>query len=417
MTHTVVQHKRDENLRRPLEGVFKKPILFSIVFSLICKTALCTAAIYISQDEYYGIYYLSLIFIEFIVDLALPIISANRSQWTKDDFELSVAVDLWITCGICYKGSRSKRLPIAKWRVAMFWIWFAGLLSWLYPLGLYTSVLGLDTGFGVSLAGKSSCQSDRQAEGTYNPEGAFPHDAWREYDSSLAVYTFCPLDQQWAGPNPTDNYIQGYSYYFSTYDINCQDPITPGYVGLCPDAFPDQSLGIPGPIVDGTSTTSTELCPGNTPLPACFNSNNELIECNYCTEGDIPGQCFNALGRRISCSLCTATTIPGRPLRICPVCLNYYRMMSGDHLGPGDYYRHCPPYNPNEAMNVFCYFCPGRGHGWHPNAAWRTHDLVTVFWIMTTSALFVPFIDFLIFTIWLSQLNKKYIIIERKLQQ
>ena len=398
---------RHETLHHDVHREFQGPVIFSICFSLICKTALAVAAIVISQDQFYAYYYLPVLFLEFIFHIIVLAPPFKSRQWTYDDFDFITAVDMWFRCGACFRTVRDSNLPVATWRVTVFWTFFAGVLVWLYPLGLYTSALGLNTGFGVSLAGKSSCQRNALAKAVFNPQGAFPFGDIGSLDPSLSVYTFCPLDQRWAYPNPRENIVRTYTYYPASFLVNCANPTSLAYIGLCPDAFPDPSLGVDGPIVVGTDYQSITFCPGNTPLPACYNRYYEPIDCIYCVQAS-PTRCFNIRNEQISCNLCTAFTVPGRPLKLCPVCLNYYRSMSGDHLGPGDEYAHCPVYNPNEAMNVFCYFCPGRGYGWHPDAVYDLGNLSTVFWIMTTSTLFVPFVDFLIFVFWVRDIRKRY---------
>jgi hypothetical protein len=398
---------REEVLPPELKLLFARPIVFSICFNVILKLIILFIVSTISQDEFYGFYFGPFLVLEIFSHAWVAGTPLERASWTFEDFDVATSLNVWIRCGVCYKGSNTN-LKIVNWKIINFWIFVAYIIAWFYPLGLFTSATGVETVFGISYAGKSSCQSNAGAEGTFNPKGVFPVGSWLRF-SSDASYTFCPLDQQWASPNLDQNTVIGYTYYPNSFFVNCQNPVIPGFIGACDGSydisFPDKTLGIPGPIVAGSSTTETEFCPGNTPLPNCFNRNGQSITCTYC---NIRGtRCFNVLNEEVNCDICTVTSVPGRPEKICPVCLNYYRWMSGDWAGPGTDYTHCPRYNPNAANNIFCYYCPGRGHGWHPNAKFTTDILTTVFWLMTTFVFFVPFTDFIIFTAWVQSIKNK----------
>ena len=159
------------------------------------------------------------------------------------------------------------------------------------------------------------------------------------------------------------NTVEGYPFpgpFYTTQYNPCKPPLAPagttnvnGYVDMnyCPDSYPSEVLGVVPPIVDNSFNSPIIVCPGNTHNNICLSA-----AADHHAYWVFPGSsdtCGNGLNYRL-----------GAPKTICPLCLNYYRWMSGDVFGPPGY-EHCTPYDATAAFNnPFCAFCPGRGYGW-----------------------------------------------------
>lgn len=352
--------------------------LYPVVTSFalwVVQLALIITLIILSKSNYYLIFYVIFISLDF---LALFSALLNHKHWFREDFypfdefSISGTIQLW--------QSSPKTLKVVRWRVVKLITWIFMIVSWLRALWLYGQVIGSNFGLGVSMAGLSSCtttftSSDPNA--VFNDKGGFAQTqqgffSWDKY------YVQCVFsDVTWANPKPfAQHLVKGYNRISSQIEqLDCSTEVPTGYVSVkqCPDSYPDPTLGVQGPVVTGTRTSSVTYCPGN--------ANNGFV-------------CFNSADQMIPCTTATPeiNRIPGKPYKLCPVCLNSLRQMSGDPTA-GDGFENCPKYSESEGSQFACLFCPGNGYGWLANEVTSTNDTIVNFWLCTTISLFLPFIE------------------------
>ncbi len=357
-----------------------------VMFKLVCLGVLFGLLYYFSQNVYYLYFILPII----VLDICVSIFTTMRSgNWYPEEFLFFDVFTSMFQCIVCYADST---MYISRWRIVTFWCMFLLILTYLSPLAMYLSINGISSaGLVVSLAQKSSCNHDHEITGTvYNPHGVFPFQGWAQYSDTIEG-VFCTIDQTWAEPN-LDHYVKGYAHLSLSVEVNCNVQEENGYVDTtqCVNSYPDPTIGIINPITPFTTNQTVELCPGNTQVLQCLNTVGEVIPCPF------------------SPTLPPSQYVPGRPRKICSVCLNYWRQMTGDFTGPAGY-EHCSPYDVNLPVSNTCWFCPGRGYGTFANSKYTTDDIIVEFWLSTSLIIFAYFIDWVLFSICCAKLNQMYV--------
>lgn len=240
---------------------------------------------------------------------------------------------------------KNKERPITRWvSTSMF------LFLYSIPTGLKSQV-GYDDKIGPP-TNWSSCTTDLgQVKTPYNPHGWFSLN--RVYTNDY-VGKFCVMDQTYAYPS-IKNYVVGYvtSPIGTSSCPAALDPypkIPPrqnvrGYVDTyyCSGSYPSPVMGVVPIIDDLTYGKPYTLCPGNDAVSICVNP--------------VTGEAYWPQGN----DTCVENRYIGVPKKICPVCLNWWRSLTGDIYGPKGY-EHCQSFNPQTWIeDIFCNFCPGRG--------------------------------------------------------
>jgi len=153
----------------------------------------------------------------------------------------------------------------------------------------------------------------------------------------------------------------------------------------CLNSFDTLSYGIEYDYTCGSSSWVMTYCPANSPslfvcvpTPYIKNDNGDVIEKitnnpfkdiiypnpdgNTCSNSNNNQKYFRLMN--------------GSPKKICPYCLNTWRITNADEFGPPGY-EHCDPYNSNLGIDYTCIFvCPGRGYGiFGPNESFEPNDI------------------------------------------
>jgi hypothetical protein len=402
---TLQEEDAYEELQDEGSKILRKPIIIVTTLFGTINVVLVTLLVIFSQSWYNGIGFITYIFLD-----TLSGIVACFATYVTEDLQLCPEV----SCGIlmsCCSGSDDV-LRVSRWRVQKAWLFLGALLIWLRPYALYMSILGANVGLGVSFVGHNSCTSNRlDPFGIYHPGGVFPTGEWVRYSRDQA-YTFCTMDGRWQMPKYQNQFVRGYIRLIGSqnpFDLNCARESNPGFVALtnnpaydnldytsCPDAYPNPVFGVRGPVIPGTTNTSTALCPGNTNSPVCYDSNNNPFTCTTVSNTvDYPHSI-------------------GMPLKVCSVCLNFWRQQAGKPDDPPGY-EHCAEYSSSAPMPYACVFCPGRGDGgWLTDEKYSQDDLITAFWLSTVIALINPVVEFFFFWNLLSRAAKKFDLLQKR---
>lgn len=325
-----------------------------------------------SKSNFYLWFYIPVPIIQFISwVVALWDIKKNRFSLEEKDIEYSLSCEnIFYCCTIRNKNleeeeeedeqverraakkdlyiKKNKERPITRWVSVMLFLFLYST-----PVGL-KSQIGYDDKVGAP-TNWSSCTTDLgQTKTPYNPKGWFGRN--RVY-TDYYVGKFCVLDQTYGYPS-IENYVIGYitSPLSSSGYIQCPRALPPypkipprqnvnGYVDTyyCNGSYPSPVLGVIPIIDENTFGKPYTLCPGNEAVTICVSPVTGFA---YYPQGD---------------DTCPDNKYIGVPKKICPVCLNWWRSLSGDIYGPKGY-EHCQPFIPQTwIVDMFCNFCPGRG--------------------------------------------------------
>lgn len=280
--------------------------------------------------------------------LVAAVMFARYGQWTYEEFSLA----RWQGPGefmnlLMPVGSLSAAFMGPGRGSARHWLGF-GLTQMLWsllPLVFLVASSEQASGWASSPAGKSSCQRDAAAELPFHPQGWFPQPNFASYNDFDRPGGFCTLLARWAHPPAASAAIQGFDVVADP-GGGCAYTALNGVDGFAAPAthvqltsgarvlaWPNQAVGLaagwPGCGDSGTRVADSQVfCPGNEPDP----------------EPGCP-----------SCQL-------GAPRYICPVCLDYWRDVTGQSQYEGQY-AHCEAADGGTTRfeTLFCGLCPGLG--------------------------------------------------------
>ncbi len=353
---------QDEQLKVYMHYVTGLIILYSQIFLCIYVILFIVLGVS-SRSNFYWVAYSIIPGWKFLSSL---IVLFKRDSWSSEDTRST----LRFNCSDLLSGLTSYQTNLRPFTT---WLSYTFLLFVLSMLLIFKSgLMWRDATFPPTNTSSCTTEYNSVTGNAYNPYGFFGILTANYSDQYMGK--FCPMDQYYAFPN-LFTYITGFltSPLIST--SACSHPLPPngpgpdsgrvnGYVdtGLCRNAttsaysaYQSPVLGIMPPITAGTRNSPTVLCKGNTADTICISADG-----SYAYESNN----------------CSSNYRVGKPRKICPVCLNAWRRMSGDHIGPLGY-SHCLAYDEFADDPWFCYFCPGRGYGAFADEVYTVDQLQT----------------------------------------
>ncbi len=340
MERIVDLHSKEE--RAHLMKAMKQNIYLPGASFLLVYTLLFVWIAAISKSTYY------LAFYAFPVGFhafAYFIVIFYTASYTKQEFNLQKLFepgDLYYAISWPSK----TQLQIVRWTSTKFLIFLLLLFMAFRAFWLYPDKVDPPTG-------SSSCTTDTRSTNildVFNPLGFFKPGGkgYRETDN----WKFCPMQQTWANPNLGKAVIGFNQSPLSVGKSACAHPkpakpithIVQGFpdVNVCSptEGYPSPVLGIPMPFHTGQENPDFTLCPGNQGIPVCVSKEGHVItDPNY--------ECPQSQYRM------------GLPKYICATCGNFFMQYTPGNL-PLAGYEHCGVYDPSQANNPACTFCPGQ---------------------------------------------------------
>lgn len=350
----------DKELRLYLFWKITEIVLSSQVF-LCMQVILYIYMSLNSRSMFYWAFYAPIPIVHFLSSIAVLF---QRSIWSIQDVRSLLTGNFSDFCS-GLTSIRTNYRPFTTWiSYCLLLLVYSVVLLVVKPVNLYKDKFDPPTN-------TSSCTRESRIDtgNVYHPDGYFS--IALNYSSGIQL-KMCAMDQTYAYPN-LYQYIIGYSSSPITSTEACSSPLPPftsgalvnkinGYAdtSICVNPATGKSksyispvLGVLPPVLPNSFRASEVLCRGNTDSNVCISANGDVAY----NSGDCP----------------TLHRI-GKPLKICPICLNYIRSMSGDLNGPPGY-EHCAVYDASAYSNPFCWLCPGRGYGPFPDEIYTNEQL------------------------------------------
>jgi len=347
--HYLIDTIPDANIKKSIYRRTNFIILINQIFIIIYIAFYLSLSIF-SRSYYYWIFYGVIPVLHLYSTLMVLL---KRKQWSTQDIRTILKLNFSDMLSGITAPSANKR-PFTSFMSFKILLFFYSITVYMKPLNQIIDLTAAPTN-------TSSCTTEflTPTGNAYNPAGYFNINLNYTDDITLK---FCAMDQTYAYPNLFKTII-GYatSPLAGEGAQACTTALPPftnqlminrvnGYAdtSFCLNktttksaSYPTPVLGINPPIIASTRNPFIVLCKGNTDSNVCVSPNGDTA--------------YNS-------GTCPELYRIGRPKKICPVCLNYWRTMSGDINGPFGY-EHCQSYSPTAYSSLFCFFCPGRGYG------------------------------------------------------
>lgn len=371
----------DERLKKYLNWKINKIIIYCQFF-FILYVLLYVILSMNSKSYYYWIFYGPIPLLHLY---ATFLVLFRKNTWSTQDTRRLLKFNFSDMC-TGFTSSKTNFRPFTTFVSFIIILWFYSWAVYMKPLNQYIDLTAPPTN-------TSSCTKEYLVNtgNAYNPNGFF--DYYQNYSDNIML-KFCAMDQTYAYPNLYTSIVGYVQSPLSEVGVEaCKNPKPPftnpaiinrvnGYAdtSICLNKTTGNSasynspvLGLLPPISTGSINPNMVLCKGNTDSNVCISPDGKTA--------------YNS-------GTCPTLYRIGKPKKICPVCLNYWRSISGDINGPPGY-SHCTPYSPEAYSTIFCFFCPGRGYGFFKDELYTKDQLLQNLYL-STSFIILIFIEYLI---------------------